>query len=115
MPRPRKHRFCRRYKADRIYKPQGIPFRDIETEQISLDEFEALRLCDVEGLDQQEAGEKMGVSRGTVQRLLYAGRQRLVDAILNNRAIIVNLQESEAEHAGMHSHHRKRGPGRHGV
>jgi predicted DNA-binding protein (UPF0251 family) len=66
-------------------------------------------------LDQHEAGERMGISRGTVQRLLYAGRKRLVDAILNNRAIIVNLQESEAEYAGMHPHRRKRGAGRHGV
>jgi predicted DNA-binding protein (UPF0251 family) len=43
MPRPRKRRCCRRYQADRIYKPQGIPMREIGMTLLSLDQFEALR------------------------------------------------------------------------
>ena len=91
MSRPRKIRCCRRYRADRVYKPRGIPLREMKTTQISLDQFEALRLCDVERLDQEEAGRKMGVSRGTIQRLLYEGRKNIVEGILRNRAIIINL------------------------
>lgn len=97
MSRPRKRRFCRRYSADRVYKPQGIPLRDIDTIEVSLDQFEALRLCDVEGLDQQQAGEKMGISRGTVQRLLYSARSSIVGGIIKNNAIIINLKPREAK------------------
>ena len=107
MPRPRKTRFCRRYRADRVYKPQGVPMREIDDILISLDEFEALRHCDLEGLDQQETGEKMGISRGTVQRLLYNGREKIMRAILQNNAIVVNLKESEDSHASLHPDSRR--------
>ena len=115
MARPRKRRCCRRYQADRIYKPQGIRLREIETTVLSLDQFEALRLCDLERLDQEAAGREMGVSRGTVQRLLYDARQKLVGGLLNNQAIVVNLRNREVCHAGLHSHQRKHRGGRHGM
>ena len=95
MVRPKKRRCCRKYNADRIYKPQGIPLKEIETTELSLDQFEAIRLCDGERLEQEEAGRRMGISRGTVQRLLYSGRQQIVNAILKNDAIIINLKEEE--------------------
>jgi len=107
MARPRKRRCCRRYQADRIYKPQGIPLSDIEHTMLSLDQFEALRLCDYEQLDQEEAGRRMGISRGTIQRLLYSARKSVVEAILGNNALIVNLRESEACDVGMHTHQGK--------
>ena len=86
--RPKKRRCCRKYNADRIYKPKGIPLKDIETTELSLDQFEAIRLCDGERLEQDEAGRRMGISRGTIQRLLYSGRQQIVNAILKNDAIL---------------------------
>ena len=82
--------------------------RDIETVEIALDEFEAVRLCDGEGLDQEEAGRRMGVSRGTIQRLLYSARKQTVDAMLYQKAILINLKESEENNACMHSHQRRR-------
>ena len=115
MPRPRKHRCCRRYTADRVYKPQGIPLRQIGTTMITLDQFEAMRLCDAEQLDQEAAGRRMGISRGTIQRLLYGAREQIVEAILHNHAIVINLKESEATHAGMHSNQGKRRARRRGV
>lgn len=115
MPRPRKLRCCRRYDADRVYKPQGVPLRDLATTVLTLDQFEALRLCDVEGLEQEAAGERLGVSRGTVQRLLYTARKQLVEAILNNQAVVINLKESEACHVDMHSHQRCCRSRRHGL
>ena len=51
---------------------------EMETMILEVDELEALRLCDLEGLDQSGAGERMGVSRGTVQRLLKSGRKTVV-------------------------------------
>lgn len=85
----------------------------IGTAVISLDQFEAVRLCDIEGLDQSEAGLRMGVSRGTVQRLLYRARKDMAEAVLRNDAIVINLKESEACDASLHTDQRGRGSGRH--
>lgn len=115
MGRPKRTRFCRKYPADRVFKPQGIPLKEIETVFLTLDQFEAMRLCDYDGLEQEEAGNRMGISRGTVQRLLYEARKRMIEAVLNNKALIINLKESEACDVGMHSHHgryRERGRGK---
>ncbi len=114
MPRPIKKRCCRRYKADRIFKPRGIPLSDIETTVLSLDQFEAMRLCDMENLDQDQAGKQMGISRGTIQRLLYEARKKITEAILNNNAILINLTEGEDCHVGMHTHKRQCRTERHG-
>jgi len=102
MGRPKKRRCCRRYSADRVYKPQGIPLRHLPTTQISLDQFEGLRLCDVEQLEQEEAGRRMGVSRGTIQRMLYDARKKIVEATIENHAILINVQQSEACDVGMY-------------
>ena len=56
-------------------------------ELLQLDEFEAMRLCDLDGLEQGEAGEKMGVSRGTIQRLLDTGRKKLIQALVERKSI----------------------------
>lgn len=61
--------------------------RRVETVNLVLDELEALRLCDLLGLDQDEAGERMGVSRATVQRLLAAGRSKVADALVHGKGI----------------------------
>jgi predicted DNA-binding protein (UPF0251 family) len=61
-----------------------------EVEQISLsrDELEALKLCDLDDLTQEEAGGKMGVSRGTVQRILSAARKKVAMALTRGGAIV---------------------------
>ena len=78
--------------------------RGLGNTYLTLDQFEAMRLCDLEDLDQDEAGRRMGVSRGTVQRLLYSGRRQVVETILNMNALIINLHESETENVGMYPH-----------
>jgi len=61
-----------------------------ELRQISLarDELEALRLCDLEGLTQEEAGQRMGVSRGTIQRLLTNARKKVAAALVEGAALV---------------------------
>ena len=81
---------------------------EIDTVNIDLDQFEAMRLCDLEGMDQSEAGRTMGISRGTVQRLLYVGRKRMLEAILSNQGLTINLRNSEGKNVGMHSHQQRR-------
>ena len=90
MPRRFKHRNCRSLEGSRKFKPSGIPARDLEKVELKLDEFEALRLCDFDGLNQIEAGEVMGISRGTVQRLLLSGRKKVVDALLHSKELLLN-------------------------
>jgi predicted DNA-binding protein (UPF0251 family) len=95
MPRCKKDRCCRRLDGDRIFKPTGVRMKELESVDIILDEFEAIRLCDLEGKSQIEASEAMGVSRGTIQRLLNSGRKKIVDALLNSKAI--NIKDSYIE------------------
>lgn len=95
MPRPRKRRQCRRFDGDRVFKPRSIPMSELETLRLGLDELEAMRLCDLEGHEQEEAGERMGVSRGTVQRLLKSGRAKVIQALLDSSALVIEKGESD--------------------
>jgi predicted DNA-binding protein (UPF0251 family) len=52
------------------------------------DELESLRLCDLLGLTQAQAGEKMGVSRGTVQRLLASARKKVTESLVEGAALV---------------------------
>ena len=104
MPRPRKHRCCRRYDDRRVFKPLGLPLRELSLVRLGVDEFEALRLCDGEGLDQTSAGRRMGVSRGTIQRLVGAARGKIVDALLHRQAILIAASDEEDDDAGLHTH-----------
>jgi len=76
---------------------------DLDTVRIELSELEAMRLCDVDRLEQEEAGRRMGVSRGTVFRLLKSGRAKLVGAVLQSKAILI--EEGDHDEA-VHPHGR---------
>lgn len=96
-PRPKKRRNCKcphRLPGTQLFKPAGIPTRDLDKIQLMFDELEALRLCDGIGLSQAEAGENMGVSRGTVQRLVTSGRKKVVKAIVECQGLII-VEEDE--------------------
>lgn len=103
MPRPRKPRRCRAHEGERIFKPARVPMRALERVSLELSELEAMRLCDVEGLDQQAAGTAMQVSRGTVQRLLNSGRAKVVRALLGAHALII---EPRGSHEDLYSDQR---------
>lgn len=100
MPRPRKRRQCRRFEGDRVFKPRSIPMTELEVIRLGLDELEALRLCDLEGHEQESAGAQMGISRGTVQRMLKSGRAKLVRALIDSSALVIEKGENnEALHS----------------
>lgn len=52
------------------------------------DELETLKLCDMEGLTQEQAGQKMGISRGTVQRILTRARHKVTEALVTGAALV---------------------------
>jgi predicted DNA-binding protein (UPF0251 family)/predicted Fe-Mo cluster-binding NifX family protein len=87
MPRPRKCRRVGVLPGITYYKPRGIPLRYLKETRVSVEEAEALRLKDLEGLDQSAAAERMGVSRATFQRVLKTARRHVAEALLGGRAI----------------------------
>jgi predicted DNA-binding protein (UPF0251 family) len=67
---------------------------DLDVVRLDLDELEAMRLCDLERMEQAEAGACMGVSRGTVQRLLRSGRAKVLQALLDSSALLIEKEGS---------------------
>ena len=90
MPRPKKHRNCEGKMCGKVFKPTCIPLRELPRIHLHQDEVEALRLCDLQGLFQEQAGEKMGVSRGTVQRLLTSAHRKVAEALTEGAALIMD-------------------------
>jgi predicted DNA-binding protein (UPF0251 family) len=70
---------------------------ELETVRLELGELEAMRLCDLDRLEQDAAGRRMGVSRGTVQRLLKSGRAKVLEAILTTKALVIEKGEGDAD------------------
>lgn len=70
-----------------FFKPAGIPLRDLEERVLTLDQFEALRLADVEGMAQLDAARRMGVSRQTFSRILASARQTVACCMTRGMAI----------------------------
>ena len=87
-PRPKKKRLCGGRFCGRAYKPSGVPLQELRHVVIEQDELEVLRLCDFEGLFQIQAGERMGVSRGTVQRMLTSARRKVAEALSTGAALV---------------------------
>jgi len=87
MPRPVKCRRVSFFPEARYFKPAGVPIRDLETVCLTVEELEAIRLKDLEGLEQEQGAEKMNVSRPTFQRILTSARQKVADALFNGKGL----------------------------
>jgi len=90
MPRPRRRRRLGSAPKAVFYKPQGVPLRSLETVEISLEEFEALRLRYVEKRDQTECATQMQTSQSTFQRILSNTLEQIGGAIVNGKAIRIS-------------------------
>ena len=101
MSRPKKIRHCEGLRCSRAFKPARIPLAELQHIPLLRDELEALRLCDMQGLSQEQAGQSMGISRGTVQRILTTARRKVAQALVEGAALIFEnspvLQEEIAE------------------
>jgi len=87
MPRPPKFRRVAQTPGITYFKPQGIPMPLLDEVVLTIDEFEALRLADLQALSHEQAATKMKISRPTFGRIIERARQTLVDAIVNGKAI----------------------------
>ena len=72
-----------------LFKPAGVPSRDLEQLPLAVDELEAMRLVDLEVLSHGEAAAAMGVSRQTVGRVLESARARVTEALVSGKAILI--------------------------
>jgi predicted DNA-binding protein (UPF0251 family) len=101
MPRPEKKRRIRCCPVSYYFKPAGIPVNDLEEIPLAADELEAIRLADLNELFQEEAAEKMNVSRATFGRILMRAHNKIADAIINGKAINIseNLSISVSENS----------------
>lgn len=89
MARPHKCRFVGSEPVARAFKPIGVPARDLDTAELRLDELEALRLGDVEGMYHGDAAEEMGISRATFGRLIQSARNKVADALLSGKMLTI--------------------------
>ena len=99
MPRPSKCRCVGSLPGVVDFKPRGIPMHALQEVYLTFDGHEALRLSDLEGLDQGTAAQRMGVSRQTFGRILGLARRTVARAIVEGMALRVeggNIRLSES-------------------
>jgi uncharacterized protein len=87
--RPKSCRLVKDLPKVRAFKPQGIPGRELEEVVLTVDEMEALRLADLEGLYQQTAAERMNVSRQTFGRIIDSAHRKVAEAIIHGKSIVI--------------------------
>ncbi|TWU42610.1 hypothetical protein Poly41_09080 [Novipirellula artificiosorum] len=69
------------------FKPAGVPTRSLEEVVLAIDELEAMRLVDVNGLYHDKAAEQMGVSRRTFGRILDTARKKVARVLVEGMAL----------------------------
>lgn len=78
-------RICADFQNKNFYSDAGVE----NYITVNVDELEAMRLCDFEGLDQEEAATRMQISRGTFQRILYSGRKKATQALCTGSSVLI--------------------------
>ena len=99
MARPRNCRRVGFMPESNYFKPRGIPLSMLEEVILTLDEFEAIRLADLENLYQEQAAEKMKVSRPTFGRIIDSAHKKVAEALVTGKAL--KIEGGEFEMAAM--------------
>lgn len=118
MPRPCKSRWVQAPPPVPFYRPDGVPFEDLQGVVLSMDGFEALRLADAKRFDHETAAALMGVSRPTFSRLLAQARMTVATALANGWALRIDggsfrFAASSHEEDGPRCGRRRHRRGRH--
>jgi uncharacterized protein len=95
MARPRQCRRVGSMPESNYFKPRGIPLSALEEVILTVDEFEAIRLADLGGLYQEQAAEKMNVSRQTFGRIIESAHKKVADALVKGKALKIEGGEFE--------------------
>ena len=87
MPRPPKPKRIFFDPKAVYFKPRAVPLSMLDEVELRVDELEAIRLCDFQGLDQKKAAEKMKISQSTLSRILISARRKIAQALIEGKAI----------------------------
>ena len=87
MPRPCCLRHVGHAPCAAYFKPAGIPVHQLEEVVLGLDELEAIRLADLDGLYQEHAAARMKISRPTFSRVVEQARRKVADALIHGKAL----------------------------
>jgi len=87
VPRPKRWRWISFRPGVTYYKPRGVPLRYLREVKLSVDELEAIRSADYQGVDQIKAARKMKVSQSTFQRILTSARKKVSEGLVEGKAI----------------------------
>jgi predicted DNA-binding protein (UPF0251 family) len=79
------------------FKPRGIPSTELEEVVLLLDEYEAIRLADFEGLYQEDAAGNMNISRQTFGRIIESAHKKIADILINGKALKIEGGEVAVE------------------
>lgn len=85
--RPKKTRWVKCEPGERCFRPKCKPAHKLGGVILSIDEFEAIRLADLEKLTQAEVAKKMKVHRSTISRILASAHEKIADALVNIKAV----------------------------
>ena len=99
MARPRNCRRVGLMPESNYFKPRGIPLSMLEEVNLTVDELEAVRLADLDGLYQEQAAEKMNVSRQTFGRIIESAHKKVAEALVKGKAL--KIEGGEFEMASM--------------
>ncbi len=87
MARPQKWRHVEFIPDITYFKPAGVPLRNLDEIILNVEELEALRLKDIEQLEQEQCAERMNISRPTFFRIINSARSKVAEALINGKAI----------------------------
>lgn len=89
MPRPKNNRIVYEPPSYTEFKPAGVSIKSLEKIQLSLDEFETIRLADMLGMSHEEAANEMGISRSTFSRLIVKSRKKIANFFFHGKLLSV--------------------------
>ncbi len=69
------------------FKPRAVPLSNIREVELKMDEMEAIRLCDLKNISQNEAAKKMKISQSTLQRILDRARKKIAEGLVMGKAL----------------------------
>jgi predicted DNA-binding protein (UPF0251 family) len=72
------------------FKPRAIPLMDLKEVDLTIEEFEAIRLRDLKGFEQVKVAKQMKISQPTLHRLLQSAHKKIADALVNGKAIKIH-------------------------
>jgi len=87
MVRPRRIRRIFFEPEATFFKPAGISLRHLQESILTKDELEAIRLIDLEKIEQKKVAKQMKISQPTLSRLLTSARNKIADALVNGKSI----------------------------